>query len=93
MHQIITQASIEDDKLGGDNCGRQPAGGPCVRQAWSAKTGHNRQSFEDPEKIVASKSMTETVAKFNSIRDKRTQTSSIDSNTLNHPDTVNFAVF
>ena len=93
MHQIITQASIEDDKLGGDNCERQPAGGTVVRQAWSAKTDCNRQSFEDPEKIVSSKSMTETVAKINSIRDKRTQTSSIDSNTLNHPDTVNFTVF
>ena len=94
MQQIITQASIEDEKLG-DNFSRQPAGGDGVRQAWSATTGGKRQSFspEDPEKIISYKTMTETVAKVNSLMDKRTQNSSTDrdSNTMNH--TVNCTLF
>ena len=83
MHQIITQASIEDDKIGKKFS--RPNGS---RQAWSATVGkRNFSPSEDPEKITSSKiSLNEP--SNNILIDKQPQNSSSEENPNNQLNTV-----
>ena len=83
MHQIITQASIEDDKIGKKFS--RPNGS---RQAWSATIGkRNFSPSEDPEKIVSTK-MSSNEPSNNILMDKQPKNSSSEENSTNQLNTV-----